>query len=112
MDATQIITTIVTALLTGGLSLIGVIITNNRSNAEIENKLTVSQAITTTKLENLADEVRKHNDFAHRIPILENDISAIKGGIQRLEAVCDDYKKKMPVIESEIESIRKEKNHE
>lgn len=110
MDQTiaTIITAVLTALITGGLSLVGVIITNNKSNAEIENKLTVSQAITTTKLEALADEVRKHTDFANRIPLIENDITSIKYGIQKLEGVCEDYKKKMPVLEAEIATVKQE----
>lgn len=114
MDPTiaTIITAVLTAVITGGLSLVGVIITNNKSNAEIENKLTVSQAITTTKLEALADEVRKHTDFANRIPLIEGDITSIKYGIQKLESVCEDYKRKMPVLESKIASIEHDQKGE
>lgn len=107
MDPTTatIITAIITALITGGLSLVGVIITNNKSNAEIEKKLELAQAVTTTKLEAIADEVKKHADLTTRIPLIENDITAIKYGIQKLEETCEDYKRKMPTLEAKIAEV-------
>lgn len=76
---------VLVSLITGGLTLLGVIITNNRSNREIEHKLEVSQAVTDTKLENLTQEVRRQTDFAMKIPVLdqrlttcENDIKVLK----------------------------------
>jgi len=69
---------IITALITGGLTLIGVIITNMASHKNIENTLKINQAVTDTKLEALTDEVRKHNNFAVRIPIIEKDIEYLK----------------------------------
>lgn len=69
---------IITALITGGLALIGVIITNMASHKNIENTLKINQAVTDTKLEALTDEVRKHNNFAVRIPIIEKDIEYLK----------------------------------
>ena len=76
------------SIVTGVLTLIGVIITNSASNRQIEHKLEVSQAITDTKLENLTQEVRRQTDFAMKIPVLEqrvatceNDIRALKEGL-------------------------------
>ena len=78
---------IIVSIITGILTLIGVIITNSESNRKIEHRLEVSQAITDTKLENLTQEVRKQTDFAMKIPVLEqrvitceSDIKALKEG--------------------------------
>lgn len=72
-------------VITGILTLIGVVITNSMSNREIEHKLEVSQAITDTKLENLTQEVRKHTDFAMRIPVLEQRVSTCENEIKALK---------------------------
>ena len=69
---------IVTALITGGLSLVGVIISNMSANKKIESQLIQSQAVTDVKLENLTEEVRKHNSWADRITILETKVSALE----------------------------------
>ena len=71
---------IVVALITGGLALIGVIITNAQSNRKIEQSLITAQAVTDTKIENLTEEVRKHNSFADRITALEVKVNALEGG--------------------------------
>ena len=69
---------IIVAIITGVLSLLGVIVTNMSSNRKIENQLEVHQAVTDTKLETLTEEVRKHNNFASRIPVIEKDIEYLK----------------------------------
>lgn len=74
---------IITALITGGLSLIGVIITNVSSSKKIEAQLMTAQAVTDTKIENLTDEVRKHNTFADRITTLEVKVDALERGIKK-----------------------------
>lgn len=76
---------IVVAIITGGLALLGVIITNLQSNKVIENKLVTAQAVTDTKIENLTEEVRKHNNFALKIPVLENRIANMEKDIQELK---------------------------
>ena len=78
--------TIITAIITGGLALIGVIITNMTSHKTIENTLKVNQAVTDTKLEALTDEVRKHNNFAVRIPMIEKDIEYFKYEMEEIKA--------------------------
>lgn len=77
---------LLTALITGTLSLIGVMVTNNASNKKIENQLITSQAVTDTKIENLTQEVRKHNDFASRIPVMQEQISHLDKRVDQLEA--------------------------
>ena len=77
--------TVIASVVTGILALIGVIITNSSSNKEIEHKLETSQAVTETKLENLTEEVRKHNEFASKIPVLENKVGVLEDKVKELE---------------------------
>lgn len=77
--------TIIACIITGGLSLVGVIITNMMSNRKIEQQLTTNQAVTDTKLENLTREVRLHNNFAQRIPVIEEQIKVANHRIEDLE---------------------------
>lgn len=74
------------AIFTGLISLVGVIITNSMSNKTIENKLITSQAVTDTKIENLTNEVKKHNDFASRIPVIENRVDNIEKEIKEIKS--------------------------
>lgn len=77
--------TVLSALITGGLALLGVIITNIMSARKIEHKLQLAQAVTDTKLEELTREVREHNNFAKRMPVVENEIKHIKDEVHTLE---------------------------
>lgn len=70
--------TIVCALITGGLTLMGVLIANGKQ-----------QAITDTKLDELTREVREHNSFAQRVPVIEEQIKVINHRIQDLEHISD-----------------------
>ena len=65
---------IIVALITGGITLVGVLISNQKS-----------QAVTDTKLEELTREVREHNNFARRVPVMEEQIKVINHRIQDLE---------------------------
>lgn len=69
---------IVTALIAGGCSLLGAVISSNRTadkiQADMRVELTKTQAATEVKLENLAAEVRKHNNFAERVPVIETQV--------------------------------------
>ena len=76
---------IIVALITGGLSLLGVIVTSRRNAAEIDHKLDKQQAVTETKLEELTREVRLHNGFAQRVPVLEEQIKVANHRISDLE---------------------------
>lgn len=78
--------TVVASIITGVLTLIGVILTNSSSNKEIEHKLETSLAVTETKLENLTEEVRKHNDFATEIPVLKNRVSVLEDAVKEIKS--------------------------
>ena len=65
---------IIVALITGGITLVGVLISNQKS-----------QAVTDTKLEELTREVREHNHFAQRMPVVEEQIKVINHRIEDLE---------------------------
>lgn len=76
---------IIVALITGAFALIGVVITNASSNRKIENKLVTAQAVTDTKIDALTAEVREHNNFARRMPVVEEQIKVINHRIEDLE---------------------------
>ena len=61
------------------------IITSNKTNREVQAKLDKQQAVTDTKLEELTREVRDHNNFARRVPVLEEQIKVINHWIADLE---------------------------
>ena len=65
---------IIVALITGGVTLVGVLISNQKN-----------QAVTETKLEELTREVREHNNFARRMPVVEEQIKVINHRIDDLE---------------------------
>ena len=75
---------VVVALITGGLSVLGVIISNIGSNKKIENALSTSQAVTDCKIEELTREVREHNNFARRMPVVEEQIKVINHRLEDL----------------------------
>ena len=76
---------IIGAVITGILTLVGVIITTISSNRKIENQLVTAQAVTDTKIDSLAEEVRKHNTFAVKIPAMEVEIKGINKRIDSIE---------------------------
>ena len=65
---------IIVALLSGGVTLIGVLIANSRA-----------QAVTETQLDELTREVREHNNFARRVPVLEEKIEVATHRLDDLE---------------------------
>lgn len=65
---------IITAIITGGVTLLGVLIANGKS-----------QAVTETKLDELTREVREHNNFARRMPVVEEQIRVIHQRLSNLE---------------------------
>ena len=76
---------IITALITGGLSLVGVVITCNATARKNETALKISQAVTDTKIDELTREVRAHNGFAQRMPVVEEQIKVINHRLEDLE---------------------------
>ena len=73
------------ALISGGLSFLGVVITNLATARKTEAKIQTSQAVTETKLEELTREVRLHNNFAQRMPVVEEQIKVINHRLNDLE---------------------------
>lgn len=76
---------IIVALITGGLSLSGVLISNIMAAQNMDAKLEKQQAITDTKLDELTREVRAHNNFAQRVPVLEEQMKVANHRIEDLE---------------------------
>lgn len=76
---------IIVALITGGLSLAGVVITCLATAKKNETAMKVSQAVTDTKIEELTREVRAHNNFAQRMPVVEQQIKDINADIKELK---------------------------
>ena len=91
---------VLVAMITGGISIVGTIITvlaaNRQTLAQMDKKSELSdirldaklekhQAVTDTKLEELTREVRKHNDFASRVPVMEEQIRVANHRIDDLE---------------------------
>ena len=69
---------IITAIITGGLALCGVVITNMSSNKKIEAQLMTNQAVTNAKIENLTEEVKKTTLFGDRITRLETKVELLE----------------------------------
>lgn len=78
-------TEIIVAVISGGLALIGVIISNVASSRKTQAQIEVSQAVTDTKIEELTREVRKHNGFAERMPVVEEQVKVINHRLSDLE---------------------------
>ena len=76
---------IIAASITGFLALVGVVVSNVGSNRKIENALSTSQAVTDCKIEELTREVREHNNFAKRMPVVEEQIKVINHRLEDLE---------------------------
>ena len=77
--------TILSAAITGILALAGIIITNVMSNRKIENQLETAQAVSDCKIDELTREVREHNNFARRMPVVEEQIKVINHRLDDLE---------------------------
>ena len=76
---------VLAALITGGLSLVGVIVSNLLAARKTEAAMKVAQAVTDTKLEELTREVRAHNNFAQRMPVVEEQIKTMNNRVANLE---------------------------
>ena len=76
---------ILAALITGGLSLVGVISSGGLTTKKTETAMRINQAVTDTKLEELTREVREHNHFARRMPVVEEQIKVLDHRLRDLE---------------------------
>lgn len=73
------------SVLVGVLALIGVMITNSKANKKMQNNLETAQVVTDERISELTREVRMHNDFARRIPVIEEQIKVVNHRIGDLE---------------------------
>ena len=78
-------TEILVARITGGLALIGVIISNRSTARKTDESIRIAQAVTDTKIDELTREVREHNNYAKRMPVVEEQIKVINHRIADLE---------------------------
>lgn len=78
-------TEVIVAIISGGLALIGVIITSLCTSKKTTAKIETCQAVTDYKIEELTREVREHNGFAKRMPVVEEQIKVINDRIKDLE---------------------------
>lgn len=69
---------IIASLITGVLAFAGVVVSNIASNNKMQQKMEIAQAVTDTKLEELTREVRAHNNFAQRVPVLETKVESLE----------------------------------
>ena len=87
---------IIAAIITGGAAIICNIITSRKSSQDVAHKLEINQremahkletqqAVTDTKLEELTREVRAHNNFAQRMPVVENEIKNLQSTVNNLQ---------------------------
>lgn len=80
-------TEVIVAIITSIASVVAVIVTSISGNAKIQKQLEISQAVMKEKVDNLANEVRTHNEFARRMPVIEEQIKVINHRIDDLERV-------------------------
>ena len=76
---------ILTALIAGGLALIGTVITVAAASRKTEQHIKTHQAVTDEKIAELTREVREHNNFARRMPVVEEKIKNIESKVKNLE---------------------------
>ena len=88
----EILVPVIVALITGGFSVLAVVLTNNRANDKMHHEMATNQAVTKEQIKELTREVRAHNDFAMRIPLLEQEVANLKKRVASLE----EYHKQQP----------------
>lgn len=77
---------IIAAIIAAAASVISNVILSRKQAAEMDHKLEIRQAVTDTKLEELTREVRKHNNFAERMPVVEQEIKDINKTVDKLQS--------------------------
>lgn len=77
--------TVLASLITGLLSLAGVMLSNMLSDRRREAAQKIAQAVTDARLEELTREVRLHNNFARRMPVVEEQIKILQHSLEKLE---------------------------
>lgn len=76
---------IIVSIITGAATIAGVVISTKSSTKDIQHKLETHQAVMDNKIDTLASEVREHNNFARRMPVVEEQIKVINHRLEDLE---------------------------
>lgn len=76
---------IIVALITAGCTLAGVIISNGATSNKMQAEIAKNQAVMEERIDNLTEEVRRHNNFAQRMPVLEEQMKVANHRIEDLE---------------------------
>ncbi len=74
----EYIVNIICTVISSFCVLLGVLLSNRDSTDKMQNEMRTAQAVTDTKIEELTREVREHNNFAKRVPVLEEQLRALK----------------------------------
>ena len=82
---------IIVSIVTGICSIVGVILASAASSSKMQKQMEISQAVMNTKLESLTNEVRAHNEFARRMPVVEEQIKVANHRIDDLERENHDH---------------------
>lgn len=77
--------TVLVAFITGGLSLLGTIITVLAAFSKTQKQIEVNQAVTSAEMKELTREVREHNNFAQRMPVVEEQIKVLNKDVSELK---------------------------
>lgn len=80
------------AIVVALISYKGVKETNAKANSDMQNEMRTQQALFNQKLDSLTEEVREHNNFARRVPVVENEIEILGNRLEKLENKIDSKK--------------------
>ena len=90
------ITSIIGALITGSLALVGVIFTNIQSNRKIEQQILTAQRVTDVKIDQLREIVEKHSKPIERVSVLEEKISTLEHRVEMIEGRVNSLDRRKP----------------
>ena len=76
---------VIVALITGAITLVGTILTVTAQTKKTDESIRVNQAVIDTKLEELTREVRTHNNFAQRLPVVEEQVKQLTDRVENIE---------------------------
>lgn len=76
---------VIVSIISAAATIGGVVLSTKASNREIQHKLETQQAVFDTKLDNLTAEVKEHNNYARRMPVVEEQIKVINHRLEDLE---------------------------
>lgn len=76
---------VIVAIISGGLALIGVVISNLAANSKMTHQIETAQKVTDTKIDELTREVREHNNFARRMPVIEEKVESLENQMRLIQ---------------------------